>query len=246
MGRGSEGHIVTRQSPGITAPKAQLIADEARRRIATQEWQQGQRIPDEADLAVEFGAARATVNKALQLLADEGLLERKRRAGTRVVVAPARKAIFTIPIIREQVESAGQSYGYRVFTVWRGTAPERITKDFGTDPDAPFVHLRAVHYGDGQPFQYEDRWIRLDLVAGLEKLDFRHMNANEWLVRNAPFMRADIALSAENATRREAQLLAVTPGAALLILNRSTWNETGLVTTVRLACRPGFSMHTSG
>ena len=85
-----------------------------RRRIVEREWRQGDRIPDEADLATEFGAARATVNKALQLLADEGLLDRRRRAGTRVAAAPVRKATFTIPIIREQIEQAGMAYSHRV------------------------------------------------------------------------------------------------------------------------------------
>ena len=95
-----------------TAPavwKAQTIAQEVRRRIVEREWRQGDRIPDEADLALEFGVARATVNKALQLLADEGLLERRRRAGTHVAVNPIRKATLSIPIVREQIESAGQA-----------------------------------------------------------------------------------------------------------------------------------------
>ncbi|WP_343069809.1 GntR family transcriptional regulator [Paracoccus amoyensis] len=233
---------MTEYLPGGTSPKAQLIADEVRRRIATQQWQQGQRIPDEADLAVEFGAARATVNKALQVLADEGLLERKRRAGTRVVVNPARKATFTIPIIREQIEKLGQSYSYRVFTVRRGPPGNRIVTDLGVPASAPFVHLQAVHYGDGQPFQFEDRWINLAAVAGMENLDFKHINANEWLVRNAQYLRADIEFSAENATAREAQLLGATAGMALLVLSRNTWNDKGLITSVRIACRPGFSM----
>lgn len=73
---------MTARTPAPTLPKAQAIAAEVRRRILDREWRQGDRIPDEADLAVEFGAARATVNKALQVLADEGLLDRRRRAGT--------------------------------------------------------------------------------------------------------------------------------------------------------------------
>lgn len=236
---------MTTHSLGATSPKAQPIAEEVRRRIAAQQWKQGERIPDEAELAVEFSVSRATVNKALQLLADEGLLERKRRAGTRVVISPARKATFTIPIIREQIESLGQTYSYRVFSVRRSPPNDRIVRDFNLGPAASFVHLRAVHYGDAQPFQYEDRWINLDAVSGLEDVDFRHVNANEWLVRNAHYTRADFAFSAENATKREAQLLGATPGAALLVLSRSTWNDAGLITTVKLACRPGFSMKAS-
>ena len=47
---------------------------EVERRIYTREWQPGQSIPNEADLAVEFRCARVTVNRALRTLADAGLL----------------------------------------------------------------------------------------------------------------------------------------------------------------------------
>ena len=98
-----------------------------RRRIVEREWRQGDRIPDEADLATEFGVARATVNKALQLVADEGLLDRRRRAGTRVAVNPVHKATFAIPIVREQVEQAGMAYGHRVVARRSRPAPPAST-----------------------------------------------------------------------------------------------------------------------
>ena len=47
---------MTKPSPA----KAQGIAGEVRRRIVEREWRQGDRIPDEADLAAEFGASRAS------------------------------------------------------------------------------------------------------------------------------------------------------------------------------------------
>ena len=77
--------------------KAQAITSEVRRRIVDREWRQGDRIPDEAELAVEFGVARATVNKALQLLAEEGLLDRRRRAGTRVAISRTPAASASSP-----------------------------------------------------------------------------------------------------------------------------------------------------
>jgi GntR family histidine utilization transcriptional repressor len=42
------------------------------RRIADGDWKPGELIPGEVDLADEFGCARATVNRALQDLADAG------------------------------------------------------------------------------------------------------------------------------------------------------------------------------
>lgn len=224
--------------------KSQLIESEVRRRIVEREWRQGQRIPDEADLAVEFSAARSTVNKALQRLADEGLLDRRRRAGTRVAANPVRRATFAIAIVREQVEQAGMAYSHRVIAQRRAPVPDDIAARLGIAPATPLVHMRAMHYGDGRPYQLEDRWLNPAAVRGLENADFWQLNANEWLVRNTPYLRAEMSFSAENASRRDARLLESQIGEALLVLRRSTWNDLGPVTTVRVAYPPGHVVTT--
>ena len=68
--------------------------------IQKRKWKPGDLIPNEVDLAMELGCARTTVNRALRAIADAGIVERKRKAGTRVRVIPITKAIFKIPIIR--------------------------------------------------------------------------------------------------------------------------------------------------
>lgn len=111
-----------------TVPKAAMIAAEVRRRIIAREWPQGVRIPDEADLAVEFGAARATVNKALQMLAQEGLVTRKRRAGTHVALNPPRRMTMVVPIVRQQIEAEGRAYAYRVAVVRHALPPPALAR----------------------------------------------------------------------------------------------------------------------
>lgn len=235
---------MTDKQAGPTSSKAQNIANEVRRRIVEREWRQGDRIPDEADLAIEFDAARATVNKALQLLADEGLLDRKRRAGTRVTIDPVRKATVTISIVREQVEQAGMAYSHRVLAQRRSPLPAAIAARLGLSKGEMLIHMRAMHYGDGKPFQLEDRWINPRAAPGLENADFWQLNANEWLVRNAPYLRAELTFSAENANRRDARLLQTPPGQALLIMHRTTWNDLGPITTVRVAFQSGHRVGT--
>lgn len=222
--------------------KALNIANDVRRRIVEKEWQQGALIPAEADLAIEFGVARATVNKALQLLADEGLLERRRRGGTRVVVNPVRKAIFAISIHREMIESAGKLHSHRVISQQVEPVPAEVLARHKLHRDTRMVHLREVHYGDGTPYVYEDRWINPAAVPGLDGADFHHLNANEWLMAHAPYLRAELDFSAANADAQDARMLDTRSGNALLIVTRATWNDAGLVTHVRLAFRPGFVM----
>ncbi|WFU51475.1 UTRA domain-containing protein [Sinorhizobium terangae] len=81
-------------------------------------------------------------------------------------------------------------------------------------------------------------------APGLQQAGFRDLNANEWLVRNAPYLRAEFSFSAENADRRDARLLQTRQGQALLILHRMAWNDLGPITTVRVAFQPGHCFGT--
>jgi len=67
-------------------PVYQNIKTEMREWIQTGIWKWGGLIPAEAVLAKEFGCARATINRALRELAQERILELRRKAGTRVVI----------------------------------------------------------------------------------------------------------------------------------------------------------------
>nr|WP_244477587.1 MULTISPECIES: GntR family transcriptional regulator [unclassified Rhizobium] len=60
--------------------------------------------------------SRATVNRALQELARAGLVERKRKVGTRVVLNPVREARFAILVVRQEVAASGAEYGYRLLS----------------------------------------------------------------------------------------------------------------------------------
>lgn len=65
------------------------IAEELKRRIA--EGVYTDRIPTSLSLAAEFGVNIKTVSKAVAQLVEQGLLERKKRSGTRIV---ARRDLF--------------------------------------------------------------------------------------------------------------------------------------------------------
>lgn len=54
-------------------------------RISTGQFPLGTRLPTEFELASEFGCGRHTVSQAITRLVHQGLVERRRRAGTRVI-----------------------------------------------------------------------------------------------------------------------------------------------------------------
>jgi GntR family histidine utilization transcriptional repressor len=210
------------------------IHDELMRRVRAREWRVGEAIPHEVALAAEFGVARATMNKVLSALAAEGVLERRRRAGTRVAALPVRQARLEIPLIRREVEETGGHYACRLIDRRLGAAPAM--------PDA--LLLTCLHQADGAPFMLETRAINLAVVPAAREADFSAVTPNEWLVDAMPFTEADFAFTAAAATEEEALRLQVKPGAALFISERATFLGRETITQARMAYRPGHRMTT--
>lgn len=219
------------------------VRAEVLRRIRARDWAPGQSIPTEEQLAAEFGVARATVNRALRELAEAGLLERRRKAGTRVALHPVRKASFDIPVTRLEVEGRGSRYGYRLLSRARAVPPVPVSSRLGLGPGQEMEQLVSLHLADGRPFLLEDRWVN-PAVLPVPAPDFGVISANEWLVGHVPYTTGDIAFSAANATAEEAAILGIAPGAALFVVERTTREAERPITCVRLAYAPGYRLHT--
>ncbi len=218
----------------------QSVRAEALRRIRAREWLPGGQIPHEADLATEFGCARATVNRALRDLAEAGLLERRRKGGTRVSLTPVRKATFDIAIIRQDVEGRGQHYGYRLLSDHSAPLPLPVRTALKLPSDTQWRAVRALHLAEGVPFCLEARWINPALV-GADVL-FDTMSANEWLVRNLAYSGGDFILYATPADVELSKLLQCPQGAALFAIDRTTFSEQHPITAVTLTYAPGYRM----
>lgn len=220
------------------------IREELMRRIAVRDWPPGAEIPGEESLAAEFGASRATVNRAMQDLAARGLVERKRKAGSRVASNPVREARFVIPLVRHEVEKAGAEYGYSLLS--REVVPPTgiVRARLQTGAAARFVHLRCLHMADRRPWQYEDRWISLDAVPAAASADFETVGPNEWLVANAPFSNAEYAFFAAAASEDEAAALGLAVGSPVFVGERLTWLGETPVTLVRMAHPPSHRVVT--
>lgn len=221
----------------------QSVRAEALRRIASREWLPGRLIPKEAELAQELGCARATVNRALQDLADAGYLDRRRKGGTRVAETPVRRAVFEIAIIRQEVEQSGASYDYALLVDRIERLPDDLAATLGQPCGTRWRHVIALHSAGKRPFCLEDRWLNPQLVRQ-EQADFTSLSANEWLVRNVPFSAGELAFQARKADTALASRLGCARGNAVFAVDRITRTHDTVVTAVTLTYAPGYRLTT--
>lgn len=220
----------------------QEVRDEALRRIRTRAWPPGELIPNEADLATELGCARATVNRALRALAEDGWLDRRRKAGTRVALAPQRRAQLAIPLIRQEIENRGQSFAHVILTRETSPMPPHLQAMLNLHAPVQAQHVRTLYLADSRPFALEDRWVNLNAVPGFAKADLDRINPNEWLVQNAPFAEGTLDYSAALAGAEAAAHLGCAADAPVMILERRTFGPEAAVTHMRLTHAPGYRL----
>ena len=125
----------------MTTNSHHTLRETLRERIESGEWSLGSLIPGEIELSNEYGCARTTINRALQNLADAGLVVRKRKGGTRVCEMPVKQAKFEIPIIREQVESIGGSYRHQLLVKKLAIPPSSIRARLGIPSKIKALYL---------------------------------------------------------------------------------------------------------
>ncbi|ABI65898.1 MULTISPECIES: histidine utilization repressor [Maricaulis] len=207
-------------------------------RIRSGSWAPGYRLPSEADLCDHFGTARMTVSRALRSLTEDGLVIRKRRAGSFVAQPDAPAALLKIIDMASAIPARGQRYGYQCLGSATIPAGEDTARQMRLLPGARVQHVRCLHSADGQPVELEERWINLALLPDVAQADFTAEGPGGWLLRQTPWTEAEHTVSAVNADPVLAACLGIEPGAACLVLERRTFQGDDVVTLARLT-HPG-------
>ncbi|GHC50654.1 GntR family transcriptional regulator [Neogemmobacter tilapiae] len=224
---------------GFREVKAEIL-----RRITQGIWPPGSLLPGELALAEEFACARATVNRALRELDEAGLLDRKRKAGTRVRLAPLRQARFEMPIVRLEIERTGARYRYVLIKKELLPAPDWLAARLHLGQGSTALHLLCLHLADGQPWQLEDRWINAQALPQVLDQDFHHEGPNEWLIRAVPYSEVEVSFLAAAAAAEEVTHLGFDPGDPVFRVERMTWWQSVGITHVTLSHRRGHRMTT--
>ena len=215
-------------------PIYRQIERAVRAEIMSGRWPAGHRIPSEHTMLEKFSTTRATVSKALSKLTEAGLLERRRKQGTRVAQTTESHAVIGYLDIRQDIEAKGRTYAYRVVGSSVITAGADTSVWPEVEAGTPLLRLRAVHSGFGKPEVLEERLISLQAAPDAVDADFEAETPNIWLLARLPCTRLRHTIRAEIATAGQAAQLGVLANAPLLVSLRQTWADAMPVTWVKL------------
>lgn len=217
-------------------PKYVQMADHLRDRITRGELAPGDEVPSERQLAAEWGVARPTATKALDVLRREGLLAGRQGAGTFVTQPGALRRQAEDRYLRSR--QTGRIYlpneRAQILRAELVDTPPHVARSLGVDPGVPVVRRERLTLRDDEPVELSTSWFAGELAEVAPRLleVERIIEGTLSYVEAATGRTATVArdrVSARLASADERELLALPDPCAVVITHHTVLDADDLV-----------------
>ena len=184
-------------------------------------------MPTEQQLAESFDVSRITSRRAMDELAAEKLIRRKRGKGSHVIYQ-FRTQASQLPLrgVLEDFIQLGRNSQVRVIDVSEGLPPADIRQLMGLSDYDPVVTITRVgSSASGDPYAWYQSWTRVELDAiDRDKLG---KTSRLLLIRESGLnlVRVEQLLGAVNADAQIASEIGIDAGDALLSMRRLSYDD---------------------
>jgi len=141
----------------------------------------GQAIPSERQLSADLGVSRLTVRAALDELAREGHLLRRRGSGTFVSEPKKIAQELTMTSFTEDMRRRGMRPESRTLDLQIVPAGARLGRFLHVSPSERIIVAKRLRLADREPMAIETLHVREALVSGLTAKDLERQSFYELL-----------------------------------------------------------------
>lgn len=155
--------------------KFRAISDELRQAIISGEYEPGDRLPGENTLMAQYGVARETARKALEVLKHEGLAVSRRGSGIFVTNFKPLRRHGISRLSRQRwgegrsiwgADTDGRTLSVEDVRVYREEASHNVARVLGLD-DGGAVWVRSrVYVLDSKPVMFATSYLPAEIVEG--------------------------------------------------------------------------------
>ncbi len=173
-----------------------------------------------------FAVSRVTVRLAVGKLCDDGVVERKQGKGTFVAAKQVRHGLDALRSFHEALLLQGLKPSMRVINHALQPVPEDMRGLFEASDDC--LLLERLHFVDDDPIALGRSYLPAEL-ANVVWTDVEHQPIYSVLesITGMAVTRADLAIRAQEADKTLANALHIKRGAALLVMERTSYFANG-------------------
>lgn len=226
-------------------PEYLRIAAELREAINSGTYAPGDQLPTLQALAEQYGVSDTTVRNAIAVLRNDGLVESRTRAGTRVRERPAihrmaadrylARPQAATPFTADQGTDWSEYHLGKRFE--RVKADETLAALFEAEPGEPLLARHFVFFDKDVPSQMSTSYVRWSDVKGSPIVDpinepWRGGTRAQLATVGVVVVRIEESFTSAMPTEAEAQTLAIGPGIPVLRWTRRMLTAEGRVVEV--------------
>ena len=154
-------------------PLHKKIEQDIRKRIKSGEYVENETIPTEMELSDAYGVSRPTIRQAIQSLANEGYLEKRKRRGT-IVKKPKIQQEFTryIESFDSEVYRKGMFPKTKVLTFAKTSATKEVAENLNLNAGDPVYKLTRLRFAEDKPVVFVTSFIPYHILPDLNQIDF--------------------------------------------------------------------------
>jgi GntR family transcriptional regulator len=213
---------------GSSRPLWAQLSDLLRERI-----NDGQPVGDLSDvsLANEFRVSAGTARQAVQALANEGLLVRRRGIGTVVTARPIQSELNVFGNFMVDWQLQGRTVRVELLERRVEAASMAVAAGLAVRPGELVGYNRRVRHANGLPVVVDHRYIPADLDDGLMEQDF--LRESLWRAiqerKGIDPLESRVTVRGAAATEEAVELLGLTLGAPVLNHEMQILDTTGRI-----------------
>jgi GntR family transcriptional regulator len=198
-----------------------------RNKILNREYVEGDLLPSEDETSKAYDVSRITAKRALNDLAEEGLVVRERGRGTRVTwrsVTPPLKA--NVEGMLENIMAMGLETEVSLLAFDYVSPSDEVMSALGCGAEDKVQRAVRVRHLENEPFSYLVTWVPEDVGRSYSRDDLASTPLLSLLERSGvEVTRAEQTLTATAADAEVASLLEVELTAPLLRIRRIVYDQ---------------------
>jgi len=189
-------------------------------KIESGEWATGHQLPPELQLSSEFRVSRATVRQAMQLLAIQGLIERRQGRGTFVARPKISHNLLSMFTDGADIARVGTAPHIRLNSLAERRPSPNVSTRLSLATNERVWEIRRTILSDDEPIMLITSWMPAGLFPGLadqrlEKRSMRHVLQSEYGIEGGS-QHKEVEVTALD--EKEAELLHASVGMPALLV----------------------------
>lgn len=185
----------------------------------------GNQLPPEDGLIERFSVSRTTVRKAIENLVTRGLIEIRRGKGTFVVRPKITQELTELTGFVEDMQAIGRVPTARLINKQIVPADADVARQLAVPSGSMVMRIQRVRLADGVAMSFDETYLPREIGQKIvtHDLDAEPIFSLLEGKYDLPLTEAEYRLEAVTAAPEVAQALAVAPGSAVFLIERTSY-----------------------